>query len=468
MILDINRPQYVSVPEALISSLAWKMFEQDSSDKSDVAPASPKLSGLMFRVLSPRASAVVVRETCPTGESLTAYGKQLMASGVGTAAGNEDLLAEAVLSSVSGVLAERSVSQAASPISPAFALLQNMRGVQRTQSPPDLAGILESLFELGSRSTSRSSVGEYWLRAADHRLRVDPLVAALDEATMASLLGRVVRRSDAPDGALPARASSASFKSSPFDWFARTWVKLTSDQWVEALPARVWVDWATTVLRLALGQSFLWESLWFDQLARRILRNEPCSWQDLQASMPEVLPWKSSRSSVGVRDVASLLKWRIHRGAAVRSILSVWLKTNSSIDLDFEVALTTMCGDAALRSELTSALSSTDEVAKNIWEAVRYSLLIRESAGPFADYYGLLRASGRYLTVEPETEWVAVVASLSAPAPGETLDVATLMSDLADLGLNPELGDLITLLERAGLARGSADADHGVQIQSAF
>lgn len=39
---------------------------------------------------------------------------------------------------------------------------------------------------------------------------------------------------------------------------------------------------------------------------------------------------------------------------------------------------------------------------------------------------------------------------------------------LDELGIRPGLADLIRLLEKAGLARGSADADQGVIVQSAF
>jgi hypothetical protein len=42
------------------------------------------------------------------------------------------------------------------------------------------------------------------------------------------------------------------------------------------------------------------------------------------------------------------------------------------------------------------------------------------------------------------------------------------MTSLAELGLKPDLTDVVVLLERAGLARGSADADQGVVVQSAF
>jgi hypothetical protein len=127
-----------------------------------------------------------------------------------------------------------------------------------------------------------------------------------------------------------------------------------------------------------------------------------------------------------------------------------------------------MSGDEDLRKALTLALGSSERSAVNTWEAVKYALLTRDASGPFADYYGLLRSSGRFLTVQPGTEWMAVVASLAGDGPGKTSDVATLMLSLQELGLRPEAGDLIQLLEKAGLARGSADADRGVVIESAF
>ncbi len=37
----------------------------------------------------------------------------------------------------------------------------------------------------------------------------------------------------------------------------------------------------------------------------------------------------------------------------------------------------------------------------------------RDSSGPSADHYGLLSSAGRYLMVDPGTEWMAVVASIS-------------------------------------------------------
>ena len=102
---------------------------------------------------------------------------------------------------------------------------------------------------------------------------------------------------------------------------------------------------------------------------------------------------------------------------------------------------------------------------QNLYETVIYSLLRRD----LSDHYGLLTSRGNAIAVvSPGTEWVAVVASLSAGSPGRETHVGQVVRDLARLGLQPRLPDLVSLLEAAGLARGSADADHGVRVDSAF
>jgi len=470
IILPLNRPQYVSVPEAFISSLAWKVHKHGATKVTE----SGIPLGYMFRSETSGTATLKVKSTAPEGEKLVEYGEKLSAAGLVTNAKNETDLALAVLNSVAGVQAEKSKSQAASPLTPAFALLQDMRGFQRTKNPPDLAAILEALFRLGLKDGDDDiTAARLWLKAATKRCEIDPLLSAIDKATRAALLlgssyselphddsQELRRKIECTQGAL--------YDGTPFSWFATAWQKLTSDQWVSALPSRVWVDWATTVLRLALGQGFLWEAAWYETLARRILGGGATTWHEVREHMPEILPWKSSRSSVAVRDVAPLLSWRVHRASKVRKILEDWLEHHGVAEMDFVTVLARMSEDKDLKEALTLALGSGERSAVNTWEAVKYALLTRDASGPFADYYGLLRSSGRFLTVQPGTEWMAVVASLACDGPGKTSDVATLMLRLQELGLRPEAGDLIQLLEKAGLARGSADADRGVVIESAF
>src|SRR5690606_210126 len=100
----------------------------------------------------------------------------------------------------------------------------------------------------------------------------------------------------------------------------------------------------------------------------------------------------------------------------------------------------------------------------NVWEAIRYALKTREHSGRFADHFGLLEQRGRWLFISPGAEWIVVIASLAAGGPGGVTDAKTVMTKLHQMGLRPELRDLVILLEAAGLARGSADADFGLEV----
>lgn len=470
--LSINRPQYVSVPEGFISSLAWKLF--DFVDSPTMEPG--KKLALMYKVeKETKSKNITVFTTAPSGdEGLAIFGENLKTSGIGPYNLDPTLVATAVSNSITGIRAEKSTLQAASPLSPGLALLQNMRGVQKSQNPPDLAEIIETLYRLGSPSgaQSRSGVAERWLIASNRRLSADALLAAMDKSAKETLLlggvqSKVPATLDDYVGGL--------FPGTPFTWFARTWDRLTGPDWVDALPARVWVDWATTVLRLAFGMGFLWEAAWYETFARKILKGESFTREQVLMELPSVLPWKSSRSTQSVRDVATVLLRRVHIGGAVRKLIDVWLSTAeskakaaSSGPLTTEAAIERMMADTEFRKQLTVALGGQQKAAPNTWEAIKYALLTRDVAGPFADYYGMLRQNGRFLTVAPGTEWIAVVASLSCDRPGGEANVGRLMDDLHEIGLNPQLSDVIELLERAGLARGSADADQGVLIKSAF
>ena len=467
MILPLPRPQYVAVPEALISALAWKAFDVDLG--SDPI-------GLIYRIdpekQEKQPKTFALRATEPvTRESLVEFGNALKESGVRSQVAPE-VLARAVLNSVVGVRAEKSGKQPATPITPGLALLQNMRGLQGSKNPPDLARIMETMYLLGG-GAEQSAVGGMttrWISAATARMEMDSLLRAVDAAVDGSLLGSKREESSSKKPVAPFAGSVLA--GTPYAWLAHSWDTLTSRPWVEALPARVWVDWATTVLRLGLGMGFLWEAAWYETIARKLLKSEsPAAGEELfdwlVSQVGEVLPWKSSRSTTSVRDVAPVLSWRIHRGDRVRRILSEELADYPEGET-YGQAWERLRANPELRSELTAALGSKEKGANNAWEAVKYALLTRDATGPSADYYGLLRSNGRYMTVEPGTEWVAVVASLACGAPGQQSNVGAVMDSLAEMGMQPELSDLVALLERAGLARGSADADQAVIVESAF
>lgn len=476
MILPLPRPQYLPMPEAFISALAWKLFsvesvENSSNVTSDVPMARDpkgKPIGLMYRSEGSASRVISVKPTLPVDARLASFETAIRASGL-RIEGPSSRLSGAILNSVDGVRIEKSGSQPASPITPAFALLQNLRGVLGVKGPPDMAQILETMFALGSGESSESMpVARMWLEAANHRMKIDPLLSALDAAVDASVLG-------APRVA-PAHIDvrsdmlSSEFAGTPFEWFASAWRRLTSDEWVEALPARVWVDWATAVLRVATGLGFLWEVAWYETLAQHVLQDSDADWVDVRKRVVQVLPWRSSRSGSIALDVAPLLVGRVHRGDRIRTRITAWKKAHDVAGLSFKEIVTEMRADVELMDDLTGEMGSRTQTGsgKNLWEAVKYALRTRESTSARADYYGLLQSNGRYLTVSPGTEWIAVVASLSCGSPGTSTHVGQVLADLQKLGMRPELGDLIALLERAGMARGSADADQGVIVESAY
>lgn len=460
LILPLNRPEYVPVPEALISALAWKMFDIPL-DRRGAVPV-----GLVYDGRERSSGSVHVKRTLPEGEMLWSFGKSLNDAGMDSRIDPTDLAA-AVVNSVRGIRAERGRVQASSPITPALALMQDLKGVQGKPGPADVGGILEALFSMGSRQPGGATVSELWLKAAERRMSTDRFSKAIDSALQESVLGG--DRISAPKLSSPVTTAQRNlYPETPFSWFHETWTRLTSDAWVDALPARVWVDWASTVLRLALGMGYLWEASWYDALARDILGRQATSWEDLRSSLPDPLPWKPAGEATSIRDVAGHAKWRIQRADSIRKLVSRWLAENKAKNDELFSTLDKMSLDFELRNSLSEALNSKKESGKT-WEAIRYTLVTRETSGPHADYYGTLKQVGpRYMVVEPGTEWIAVVASLSCPEPGGSCDVGDIMTSLAKLGLRPEISDLIGLLERAGLARGSADADNAVVVQSAF
>jgi hypothetical protein len=219
---------------------------------------------------------------------------------------------------------------------------------------------------------------------------------------------------------------------------------------------------------MALGFCYLWEAQWYERLARLAVGDELAgvvNLDDLVRATGELVPWRPRAESTSVRDVVSPLKGRIGRGVAVRDVVRRSVKAT-----DVDQALAELREAARLpdvRAQLSSALTTT--TTKNVWEAVRYALAARSDHGAQADFYGILRNSGtRYAVVEPGTEWTALMAALAVEGPGKRCTVGDVRGLLASLGLRPDLSELIVLLEEAGLARGSADADQAVEVQSPY
>lgn len=463
--LDLARPQYVSVPEGFLTALASQAFEVDygveHGDKQVLAVAYQSNNAEANRV----TPALVFHQTRPAASGLMKFGQELAAAGIESDA-DQVALSIAVAGAIAGVRAKDGKVRAAIPLTPSLALAQNPRGLAGTRNPPDLGGILERFFLMGASSASEGqpTAADHWVDAAEHRRAVDRVVHAVDAAAASTFFTAAPTRIACD----PLTGTNDVFAGTPFSWFHRVWVKLCSQAWVDALPARVWVDWANTVLRLAFGLGYLWEVAWYERVARSVVGGGTETPDELLRSIGPLLPWKDQNSGISVRDVSSSTKWRVMRSNSVRDRIRDWTNANGPFK-NARDELAAMRRDDDFRAQLTDALSASPGSNENLWEAINYSLLTREGTGADADHYGFLRKHGRRFSVpDPGVEWIAAIASLTCPGPGTSTDVGQLVRELRDLGLRPELGDLVIRLEQAGVARGSADADQAVAIEAAF
>lgn len=462
MLLPMGRPEYAPMPEVLISALAATILDAKPLNALD------NRSRVVYKnlMISPARAALI--ETRPSDTKLEQVGSALESAGLTADHCSMSVLAKSVVHSVTGTRSAGSKSQPTSPMTRSLAMMQNLRGVLNKSGPPDLGNILEELYALGSdQYWSGEKAARKWLYAVDRRVAKDDLLRSLDAALSDAVFGLPDLRKREIESS---RSSSVDIRigSSPYTWMHRKWNQLTSDVWIDALPARTWVDWATTVLRFGLGMGYLWESAWYECLARQIINPVDPTWTGIRNSMPTVLSWHSSTLPSSMRDVRKPMHRRIYRGYALKKCIEKWIQDNKAYDLDFSEAVLKMSTDKKWRILLTEAAKGQDPAAKNTFETVRYSLLVRDSVGEFADHFGFLQQRGNYLVPSPGTECIAALASLSCSGPDGSTDLRTLIRDLTELGLRPEQRDLIELLEIAGLARGSADADQGLVIESAF
>ena len=469
LFLPLPRPEYVALPEGFLSSLAWEILEVKGLE---LETASGKKVGLRYKISGGETPSknVEFRETAPTDKDLSDFAEVLEQHGL-QELGNKNLLAESVVTSIKGTSAPKSKFTPASPLSPALALLQNSVGLMGKRNPPDLARIFETIYSLGRQGKPENSVAKLWLSASRLRLENDTLLRAID-ASFAEVVwkGGI---SEVPVGPITLDSKMPSLLAeTPFGWFADVWDKITSDEWVLCLPARVWVDWATGVLRTAYAMSYLWESAWYESLGRALLlSDEPNEdfFELVIQSMDPPLVWRGSDAPAEIRDVSSKLKWRCEKAVRIRTVLETWVKDNEYSDMPIaDFVMRILQNEKALldlQDALTPAKESTSGSANNLWEAIRYSLKSRDRT----DYYGFLENSGtRFLFPAPGIEWGAMFASLSAKRAGWETNLGEVSAALERSGTQPQIKELLGLLEQTGLARGSADADLAVAVESAF
>lgn len=480
IVVAINRPQYVANPDLLLVSLANRMFD---------VPKGPN-EAFIYRDQRTKAGATSIKyvETYPgrsanggpDAERFESWVGALVAAGLETeSVSDSSIAAQGIASSMISIAAEKARSIGALPITVHSSLLQDRRGVVGVKNPPDYGQILEQFFCLGT--TNESSAGELWHTASLRRIETDPLARVIDEAVRVSLL---------PDGvtqAFPGRpvpsagvgkmvyewgtsSKASNSYSNPMMWFADRWEDMTAALWVDSLPSRRWVDWASTVLRHAFAFGFLWEARYYSKLAEACLdRAVPINEKFLRFatnSRADLLYWKDLRLAPSVRSISA--RQAVINGMRAREFFAE-LDDSSIVDSDPIATLEQVRSAPAQVDQLREILSRQKDSrsVNNVWEAIRYALLVREPepGGP-PDHYGLLRGT-RWLCPDPGAEWIVVMASLRAGV-GQKTTVGEVLDDLNCLGIKISLPEILRLVERCGLADLSADADMAVVVESAF
>jgi|GEM_PF-3204748 len=476
----LNRPEYVPYPEGLLSDMYWSIFEVAGWRAGDGGGA--KARGLIYDADGQTGGLNWTLESTRPGPDISKWKDGLRRSSLAVV-DNGDPIAEAITASLLGIRSKQARRRPATPLSPNIGLLQNRIGIMAKARPQNISEIIEEMYRLGAASgpesvTETDSACGRLGRAAARRLDSDDFLRTIDEAVRLGIFPqeKVNRRAVGEEGAVTHRENCLP-PNNPFVWFHRSWSRLTSDVWVDALPARRWADWATAVLRTAIGFGFLWEMYWYESIARHILgvgrtgaadHSLATIWVSTRAR--PVMDWEPSSSSVERRDVSSSMKALVEKGVAIRLVLDEMIGEDSEETVD--EAVRRLAGDSDARDDLERALQREGGAtgsAKNFWEAVRYSLGIRDESGSFPDYYGVLRKRGRrYLLIDPETEWVAVIASLTCGIPSDRSTLREVRNELSCLGLQPSVSELVLQLERAGLARSSPDADDAVYVEAAY
>lgn len=469
LILPLPRPEYVALPEGFLSAMAAKLY---SPKNLPLAPEGKKL-GLRYFVeggiTSNSTSTVHFVQTIPTGEQLEELALQLESFGM-EEMGNEGLLAAAVVNSVKGSYAAKSRFIPASPLTPSLALMQNLVGLSGKKGPPDLVKIIETIYSLGSMGSPKTSASSLYRDANSIRLGHDRILKAIEDSLESLVWGGLE-----PTEVSPVNVSSGILSllgNSPFSWFASSWDKITSQEWVLALPARVWVDWATSVLRTGFAMSYLWETSWYQSLARELLGNEVVGddfGQRVVSVMEAPIVWRGPEAPAEIRDVASKLKWRCYRSVTIRNLLEAYLTETGSHETPLSAFVDKVRDDPIFIKSLQEALSpnkeSTSDSDDRLWEAISYTLKQREKG----DHYGFLdRTAGRYSFASPGIEWGAFMASMSASGPGRDTNLGDVSESVRRAGISAQGNQLLDLLERTGLTRGSADADLALKVETAY
>ena len=463
----INRPEYPGNPEALQSALAWSLT------KPAAQPNEKKKGYIYEKISSKDYKKVEIAETrCKEDKYSEHLNKIRKIIDLPTDINDAEIFSS-LLDGLRGINPDKADGRAASPIVPGAAFLQDPVGSHVKENPPNFALIFFQMYSLGGGDDQ--SPAAMWYKALRMKNDTD-LRKILDMVTedMCPLDTLPVGNMASP--VLPVPPAWLKDAETPFKWFAETWSSFCHEEWRRSLPLHRWSNWASCILRTTIGLGFLWEATFYKNLGKALLGDNDAK-QNLLPSKP-LLSWTENQKPLSVRDQNSGLIQTVTDGLLVKDKIDEILEIHGgSVDQE---TIDSWKGEKGLEkwlswaeNELTNYLDRLEDCFNqeskpkhlNTIYTIQYSLQCRREYGEDLDYYGLLhRKSKRFLVVEPGSEWIVVLASLTAISPSEVTTLGALRKELKKLGLNPSREILITELESAGLMQSSHDADEAITV----
>jgi len=194
LILKINRPQYVPYPEMFVSSLAWNLAQDSLPGWTIPNEKGGNKIGLIYETstLTREPAKLSYFPTRPDTDvnEVAKWLVNLSQADIRFGAFEQDG-ARSIADALKGVTIEKSTRQAATPLSPFIALLQNAEGVYGKPGAPDIGSTIEQIYSLGNTTMNNrtdsalvpsDSASALWLLAMNTRLKTDNLLEQLDRA----------------------------------------------------------------------------------------------------------------------------------------------------------------------------------------------------------------------------------------------------------------------------------------------
>ncbi|MDB4660086.1 hypothetical protein OAE82_00950 [bacterium] len=483
---DLNRAEYPSSPDGLLSSL---IYPHVSKEYSSASADEAKGKWISYKRLanSNRGKIIETRPSLETRDELEQFCQKLAVCGleIDASSTSSRTHAGAILDSIKGVAGQNAKSEITTPLSPSIAALQNPSGIFSKDGPTNYDKIFHQIASLGK--------GEIIKEGMLGKAALGVLQGA-GQGKVTQLFDSIFAPSSKGIGPEANMVTAAHVPAwieglpTPFSWFSRSWDSLCEGHWINNMPTKRWCDWASCVLRTAVGLGFLWEAAFFVRLGRSILdtnttdeeAEEFCHGRGIS-----LLRWLPSKRRVSERHVKHDLESTMIKGLAVRRVIleeffededlpgekEDWSNDKYALQKFIKLLRGLVKNQPDFGKRISKALSSrsTKGGDNNTKETIRFSLIQRKERGRVADFYHLLKMqSRRFMVVEPGQEWLVVIASLTAGKAGGSATLQDVTLELEKLGLKPGREHLTELLESCGLTRSFRDAEQAIEVAAAF